>query len=65
MNKKEYMVSAEEIAEKLCISKAHAYKLVRQMNEELLQNGYIIVAGKMPRPYWKEKMYGYSEQGEM
>ena len=32
MNKNKYMVSAEEIAEKLCISKAHAYKLVRQMN---------------------------------
>ncbi len=63
MNKNKYMVSAEEIAEKLCISKAHAYKLVRQMNKELLQNGYVIVAGKVPRPYWEEKTYG--EQGEM
>ena len=33
--KKSKFVTAEEMAKELCVSKAHAYKLIRQMNDEL------------------------------
>ena len=38
---KELFVKAEEVARELGISKPYAYKLVREMNEELKQKGFI------------------------
>ena len=38
---KELFVKAEEVASELGISKPYAYKLVREMNEELKQKGFI------------------------
>lgn len=32
---KELFIFADEIADRLCISKAYAYKLMQQMNKEL------------------------------
>ena len=29
------------------------------MNVELAQQGYLTMAGKIPRAYWVKKMYGY------
>ena len=37
---KELFVKAEEVARELGISKPYAYKLVREMNEELKQKGF-------------------------
>ena len=36
----ELFVRAEEVANELGISKPYAYKLVREMNEELKQKGF-------------------------
>ena len=33
------------------ISIGHAYKLIRDMNAELAKEGYIVVAGKVPKRY--------------
>ncbi len=51
-------MTVAEVAEELGVSKGHAYKLIRQLNEELATSGYLVVAGKIPRPYWERKMYG-------
>lgn len=48
----------------LGISKPHAYKLIKQMNEELSKNGYIIVNGRVPRNYfyeWLKAWRGYNK----
>ena len=42
-------VTAGEIAEELGISKPFAYKLVRQMNEELEAKGFLTIAGRVKR----------------
>ncbi len=57
--KSNYMMSAEDVANELGISKGHAYKVIRQLNEELEKSGFIIVAGKAPRAFWEKKFYGY------
>ena len=44
-----YMMNAEDVARKLNCSKSHAYKLVKRMNTELAQQGYLTIAGKIPR----------------
>ena len=53
------MMTAYEVAAELGISKGHAYKMIRQMNEELEKSGFIVVAGKVPRAFWEKKFFGY------
>ena len=54
-----YMMNVDDVAREHNCSKSHAYKLVRRMNAELAQQGYLTMAGKIPRAYWAKKMYGY------
>lgn len=54
-----YMMSVEDVAKELDCSKSHAYKLVKLMNKELAAEGYITMAGRIPKAYWAKKMYGY------
>ena len=42
----------------LGVSRATAYKTIHELNEELQQNGYRIIAGKVPAKYFEEKYYG-------
>ena len=55
---KELFVKAEEVSKELGISKPYAYKLVREMNEELKQKGFITIPGRVSRRYFEEKFYG-------
>lgn len=59
MSKGGYMLTAAEIAEELNCSKGHAYKLIRQLNNELSQKGYLVIPGRVPKKYWAERIYGY------
>ena len=54
-----YMMSAEDIAKELNCSKSHAYKIVKELIKELAGQGYITMAGRIPRAFWAKKMYGY------
>lgn len=54
--------SAKDIVDMLDISKASAYKLIRQMNNELQASGYIILQGKVPRAYFNQKWYGLNNK---
>ena len=55
----QYMMSADDVAKELDCSKSYAYKLVKAMNKELAEQGYITMAGRIPRAYWPKKMFGY------
>ena len=54
-----YMVTAQDVVDMLGVSKGYAYKIIRQLNKELEDSGYIVVSGKIPRAYWDKKFYGY------
>lgn len=54
-------LTADEIAEALGISRGHAYVLIRECNNDLRKQGYICIAGKVPKKYFSEKYYGFSE----
>ena len=45
-------ITASEMAKLLGISNGHAYKIIRKMNEELKNNGYLVISGKVPRKYF-------------
>ena len=51
----QYMMSADDVAKELDCSKSYAYKLVKAMNKELAEQGYITMAGRIPRAYWAKK----------
>lgn len=51
-------IRAEEVAKELDVSKPYAYKLIRQLNEELKSKGFITIAGRVNRQYFMELFYG-------
>ena len=58
----ELFVRAEEVASELGISKPYAYKLVREMNEDLKQKGFITIPGRVSRRYFEEIFYGLRDR---
>ena len=48
---------AEEVARELEVSKTYAYKLIQQLNAELREKGYITIAGRVNREYFRERLY--------
>ena len=62
--KRQY-ITAREISEIMGTSQGQAYKFIRQMNQELKEQGFLIVAGKVPIAYFKTKCFGVEfEEGE-
>ena len=59
-NEEKLYITADELAEMLGISKAHAFKLIHTMNEELQTNGYLVIPGKVSRCYFETRWYGQS-----
>ena len=64
MNGQNYLLTAGEVAETLGVSKGHAYKLIRELNEELQSKGYLVVARKVPKAFWETKFYGYNQPNQ-
>lgn len=62
---KHVFMNADEVAQYLNISKPFAYKIIKQLNKELEASGYIIIAGKINRKFFEERMYGTNETGEV
>ena len=55
-------ITAKEIAEVLGVSLGKAYEIIRSLNAELKEKGYLVVAGKVSRTYFSEKWYGMGQQ---
>lgn len=55
--KKQYL-TATELAEILSISRSNAYVRIKKMNRELQDQGYQVIAGRIPIAYAKQKFMG-------
>ena len=53
-------MTVEEVAAELGVSKSYAYKIVKQLNEELQKLGYLMVAGRVNTHSFRKKVC-YSE----
>ena len=60
--KKKIYITADEVSELLGVSKGYAYKLIRKLNKELEDSGYIVISGKVPKRYFEKRWFGYSEK---
>ena len=38
--------------------KTYAYKLIKKLNDELKEQGFITIAGRVNRQYFQERLYG-------
>ncbi len=51
-------ITAAEVAEIMEVSRTKAYQIVREMNNELKEKGYLTINGKCPMKYFQQKFYG-------
>lgn len=51
-------VNAAMVADDFGVSESMAYRIIRQLNKELKEKGYITVAGRVSRKYNQERTYG-------
>ena len=61
MNQHSFM-RVEEVAEELGVSVSYAYKIIRKLNAELKEKGFITIAGRISRQYFKERIYGIGKE---
>mgnify|MGYP000855225787 FL=1 len=54
-------VGAEEMAEDLGVSRSKAYVIIKKLNAELENKGYMTLSGRVSRKYYIERLYGYDE----
>ncbi len=59
---KSNFLSAEDVAKELSVSKTYAYRIIRQLNGELTEKGYITVSGRINRKYFSERLYGIEQE---
>lgn len=63
--KERLFIKADEIAKELGVSKAYAYKMLREMNKELEEKGFWVIPGRISRVYFKKKLYGIVQEEEI
>lgn len=50
-------IHASEVSERLSVSRAYGYRIVKQLNEELKEQGYLTIDGRTSRRFFDEKFY--------
>ena len=55
-------ICVDEVAQELSVSKPYAYKLIKKLNDELKEQGFITIAGRVNRQYFEERLYGSGEK---
>ncbi len=58
MNNVMTFITVAEIKEVLDVSESKAYRIVRTLNEELKQKGFMVIPGRVSRQYFNERFYG-------
>lgn len=56
--KQSLFMRAEEVCELMEVSPSFAYKVIKDLNKELSDKGYMVVNGKVSRKYFYERYYG-------
>ena len=59
-------LTASDVAACLGISVSKAYRIIRELNTELKDQGYLTMAGKVSSSYFFQKIYGMNrgEEGQ-
>lgn len=55
------MVRADEVAERLGISRTSAYSVIKELNRELADKGYMTVSGRVSKDYFEQRYFGWKD----
>lgn len=58
-------ITVKEVSQVLQVSNQQSYKIIRNMNEELKEKGYLVVRGRVDRKYFFEHFYGTNKEMEV
>ena len=47
----------DDVASELKVSTSYAYKVIKNLNKQLTEMGYMTISGRVSRKYFLEKMY--------
>ncbi|MBR6006936.1 MAG: LysR family transcriptional regulator [Clostridia bacterium] len=53
---------AAEVAKELDVSVSFAYKVMKKLNAELKEKGFVTIAGRINRQYFYERIYGTGKE---
>lgn len=56
--------NAKELGEVLGVSESKGYQLIKQMNDELKEKGYLVCRGRVPRAYVEKRFFGVKTEQE-
>ena len=62
MNSK--FIRVNEVAEELQVSVPYAYKIIKKLNNELKEKGFMTISGRINRDYFYQRFFGRSEKEE-
>lgn len=51
------LMDCDAIMAALGIGKSNAYAIIKQLNAELEEKGYLTIRGKVPTKYFRERFY--------
>ena len=57
MVKNKTFLDVNDVCETLGCAKSKAYSIIRKLNAEMQQNGYITISGKINAKYFYERIY--------
>lgn len=60
-NQNKLYLTAEDVSQMLGISKGKSYEIIRNYNQELKKQGFLIIQGKVPRAFFATKYYGMTK----
>ena len=55
-------ITASELSSLLGVSTGHAYKIIRKMNDDLKDKGYLVISGKVPKKYFEKQWFGLTQE---
>ncbi len=56
--KQSMFIKVDELCEIMEVSPSYAYRVIKDLNKELSDKGYVVVNGKVNRKYFNERFYG-------
>lgn len=63
MIQSESFITVEEIKNILQVSKTKAYRIAKELNDDLKSQGYMVIPGRVSRRYFFERFYGVVDNG--
>lgn len=52
-------MKADEVQELLGVSRSEAYRIMKKLNDDLKEKGFIVLSGRVSRKYLEEMIYGH------